>query len=40
MLNREFFHTHTRAFWLLLTLVALNLLAWVRPLLLFTITRP
>lgn len=28
MLNREFFHTHTRAFWLLLTLVALNLLAW------------
>ena len=28
MLNREFFHTHTRAFWLLLALVALNLLAW------------
>jgi len=28
MLNREFFHIHTRAFWLLLALVALNLLAW------------
>lgn len=28
MLNREFFRTHTRAFWLLLALAALNLLAW------------
>lgn len=28
MLNSAFFHTHTRAFWLLVALVILNLMAW------------
>ena len=28
MINRVFFHTHRRAFWLFLGLVAVNLLAW------------
>lgn len=28
MINREFFHTHRRAFWLFLGLIAVNLLAW------------
>lgn len=28
MINREFFHTHRRAFWLFIGLIAVNLLAW------------
>ena len=28
MINRDFFHTHHRAFWLLIGLLAINLLAW------------
>ncbi len=28
MINREFFHTHHRAFWLFIGLIAVNLLAW------------
>jgi len=28
MINRNFFHTHRRAFWLLIGLLAINLLAW------------
>src|SRR5476651_2581674 len=36
MINRAFFHTHKRAFWLLLGLVALNVLAWVWAFALFS----
>jgi len=28
MINRDFFHTHRRAFWLLIGLLAVNLLSW------------
>jgi len=36
MINRAFFHTHRRAFWLLLGLVVLNVVAWVWAFALFS----